>query len=211
MSVIAPSILARDREEYERQLQAIRYVAERIHIDLADGELAAQTLGPDGIVWPEGIEADIHLMYQDPLRVIDEMIALRPSLVIVHSEANDVLQAIEELQLSGIRAGLAITQKTSVESVAHIISVVDHVLVFSGSLGHFGGVADLTLLDKVKEVTVINPDVEIGWDGGANIDTIPRLQQGGIDVIVVGGAIQKADDPARAYAELQALLHSTDR
>lgn len=210
MSVVTPSVLARDSVEYERQLELIRSVAGRIHIDLADGDLAAKTIAPSDISWPEGIEADIHLMYREPMQVLDEVIAKGPSLVIVHSEAHDALRAIEELQLSGIHAGVAVTQSTSIESIAHIVTVVDHVLIFSGSLGHFGGVADLSLLHKASEVALLNADAEIGWDGGANHENIRQLHQGGIDAIVVGGAIQRADDPARAYAELQGVLHSTD-
>ena len=71
MSVISPSITAYTPAEYEQQLVAVRSVVDRIHIDLADGELAKRTVAVDGIAWPEGVLADIHLMYQEPLSVID--------------------------------------------------------------------------------------------------------------------------------------------
>ncbi len=206
MSVISPSITAYTPAEYEQQLVAVRSVVDRIHIDLADGELAKRTVAVDGIAWPEGVLADIHLMYQEPLSVIDEIVALHPNLVIVHSEADGVLQAIETLQLRGIKAGIALIQSTSVESVASLVAKVDHVLIFSGTLGHFGGVADLGLLHKANEIRLLEPDVEIGWDGGANADNVARLSHGGVDVIVAGGAIQNAEDPARAYGELYARL-----
>ena len=206
MSVISPSITAYTPAEYEQQLVAVRSVVDRIHIDLADGELAKRTVAVDGIAWPEGVLADIHLMYQEPLSVIDEIVALHPNLVIVHSEADGVLQAIETLQLRGIKAGIALIQSTSVESVANLVAKVDHVLIFSGTLGHFGGVADLGLLHKANEIRLLEPDVEIGWDGGANADNVARLSHGGVDVIVAGGAIQNAEDPARAYGELYARL-----
>ena len=198
MSVISPSITAYTPAEYEQQLVAVRSVVDRIHIDLADGELAKRTVAVDGIAWPEGVLADIHLMYQEPLSVIDEIVALHPNLVIVHSEADGVLQAIETLQLRGIKAGIALIQSTSVESVASLVAKVDHVLIFSGTLGHFGGVADLGLLHKANEIRLLEPDVEIGWDGGANADNVARLSHGGVDVIVAGSAIQNAEDPARA-------------
>ena len=206
MSVISPSITAYTPAEYEQQLVAVRSVVDRIHIDLADGELAKRTVAVDGIAWPEGVLADIHLMYQEPLSVIDEIVALHPNLVIVHSEADGVLQAIETLQLRGIKAGIALIQSTSVESVASLVAKVDHVLIFSGTLGHFGGVADLGLLHKANEIRLLEPDVEIGWDGGANADNVARLSHGGVDVIVAGSAIQNAEDPARAYGELYARL-----
>jgi ribulose-phosphate 3-epimerase len=65
---------------------------------------------------------------------------------------------------------------------------------------------DEKLLAKVGKVKAINPNVEIGWDGGANVDNVRLLADGGIDVINVGGAIQRSEDPEEAYATLIAKL-----
>lgn len=206
MSLISPSVTAYTPLEFRSQLEAVSGVAGRIHFDLGDGEFTTETITPTDLSWPEGIIADVHLMYQDPLSVLDELIALRPHLVIIQSEANDVIESIEHLQLAGIGSGVAVTQQTSIESIAHIVTMVDHVLIFSGTLGSFGGEADLSLLHKVDEARLLNPDVEIGWDGGANVDNVSQLSSSGVDVIVAGGAIQRSADPAKAYAILEAQL-----
>jgi pentose-5-phosphate-3-epimerase len=57
-------------------------------------------------------------------------------------------------------------------------------------------------LEKVRLVRMIRQDVEIGWDGGANIENAYSLAQGGIDVLNVGGTIAKADDPQATYTAL---------
>jgi ribulose-phosphate 3-epimerase len=106
------------------------------------------------------------------------------------------------LHVEGIRAGLAILPGTSVESVEQIINSFDHLLIFSGDLGHFGGKADLSLLAKAQEAKEHHPDLEIGWDGGVNDQNAKQIADGGIDVLNVGGFIQNATNSEEAYGKL---------
>ncbi|MBX4190752.1 hypothetical protein KW794_01555, partial [Candidatus Saccharibacteria bacterium] len=63
MPVICPSILASTPEEYRQQIEKVASFAERIQIDLTDGDFAKnQTIAPDEAWWPVGIKADFHLM-----------------------------------------------------------------------------------------------------------------------------------------------------
>jgi ribulose-phosphate 3-epimerase len=82
------------------------------------------------------------------------------------------------------------------------------VLVFSGNLGHHGGEADLGLLEKVRQIKVHHPEVEIGWDGGINDQNVKQLVEAGVEVLNVGGYIQKADYPERAYATLKRVIET---
>jgi ribulose-phosphate 3-epimerase len=92
--------------------------------------------------------------------------------------------------------------KTTVpKTIAPLIAAVDHVLIFSGNLGHYGGSASMMQLEKVRLVQQINPNVEIGWDGGASIENAYTLSQGGVGVINVGGAIATATDPQDVYTK----------
>jgi len=84
----------------------------------------------------------------------------------------------------------------------------DHVLVFSGNLGRHGGEADLGLLEKVRQIKAHHPEVEIGWDGGINDQNVKQLVEAGVEVLNVGGYIQKADDPEHAYATLKRVIET---
>jgi hypothetical protein len=57
-------------------------------------------------------------------------------------------------------------------------------------------------LPLAKAIKTINPNVEIGWDGGVNVDNAYTLTQGGVDVLNVGGAIANAAEPGQVYATL---------
>ena len=84
-------------------------------------------------------------------------------------------------------------------TVEDAIKEADHVMIFSGDLGKFGGTASLMQLEKVRLVKKIKPEVEIGWDGGVSLENAYTLAQGGVDVLNVGGAIAKAASPVDAY------------
>ena len=124
-------------------------------------------------------------------------------MVIVHAESDGNFVPFAELMhRHGIEVGVALKPKTPVELIRPALEWIDYVLVFSGDLGHFGGQADLALLDKVKLLRQLKPQLEIGWDGGINNVNAKALAAGGVDVLNVGGFIQHAADPRMAYGML---------
>lgn len=210
-SVIAPAILAENAQQYKEQVDRITGFAERVHIDLTDGEFAPTFTVSIPELWaPEGWTIDIHAMVNKLDEYVPKLIALRPHLIIIHAEAEgDVLGALKEIKRSGIMAGLALLKPTVPQTVEELIKEAEHVLIFSGELGKFGGTASLMQLEKIRLVKMINPNVEIGWDGGVMVDNAYSLVQGGVNVLNVGGTIQKATDPPAIFAKLQQEISKT--
>lgn len=204
-SIICPTVTAYDAHEYRAQMERLKPFAARVHIDLMDGEFApTRSPGLERIWWPQEFTADIHLMYQRPAEQLEQLIKLRPQLVIIHYEAEvDHMHFAARLHEAGIRAGLALLTDTPVTAAEQIMHSFDHLLVFSGKLGYHGGQADLANLKKVRTIRQHHPDAEIGWDGGINDQNAATLAQVGVDVLNVGGFIQQAADPAAAFAALQ--------
>ena len=207
MTVICPTVTAFDLSEYATQLKRAESFADRIHIDLMDGQFAPSSSPHLSEIWlPHHIAADIHLMYQNPMDVLEELIRLRPHMVIIHNEAHvHHMHFVAELHKHDIKVGLAILQDTPIEFAYQIMHSFDHVLVFSGHLGYHGGKADMGLLDKVQKIRAHHPDAEIGWDGGITAQNAKQLIEAGVSVLNVGGFIQKSDDPQNAYATLVTL------
>ena len=79
-------------------------------------------------------------------------------------------------------------------------------LIFAGQIGTQGSTADLMQMEKIAIVRNLKPEVEIGWDGGANMSNVRAIAHADIDVINVGSAIVKAPDPAQAFQELVAEI-----
>jgi ribulose-phosphate 3-epimerase len=205
-ATITPTILAHSLDEYRQQLERIPF-ARRIQVDISDGEFTDKhTINAIEAHWPDDVIVDFHLMVDKPRQNLEAIVAKQPNLVIVHAESNQVDDALDFLAEHKQRTGIALLPQTHVESMAMKLAAVEHCLIFGGQLGHMGGYADLTQLDKISYIKEINPDIEIGWDGGANKTNVARLAEAGVDVINVGSAIQSADNPKDAYATLQSVV-----
>jgi ribulose-phosphate 3-epimerase len=207
-ATVCPTILADNPEDYRTQMERVEAFAERIHVDVMDGNFAQPCgIGLDEIWWRGNRTVDVHIMYRRPAEHLDVILALKPRLVIVHAEAEgDFFAFSKSLHAHGIEAGVALLPQTPVKLIAGAMESIDHVLVFSGHLGHFGGSANLSLLEKIKAIRELKPTVEIGWDGGVNDQNARQLAEGGVDVLNVGGFIQHAEDPIHAYATLKAVV-----
>ncbi len=190
-------------------MDRIASFASRVHIDLMDGIFTKNRSVDIGQIWlQEGLVNDVHLMFQQPEDVLDELLRLAPHLVVVHAESDCRIAAFaQRLHEADIQCGVALFPETAVEAIADSLLQIDHLLIFSGNLGHQGGsVANLELLQKVHQARAINPNLEIAWDGGVSTENISRLVAGGIDVVNVGGAIHHAPDAELAYNALAELL-----
>lgn len=204
MSVIAPTITVETPEEFKAAIERLQPFAQRVHIDISDGQFApAFLLDEKQIYWPKEWIVDIHAMVANPADHLPALIAMKPNLIIFHVETGaNLVPILDEIKKNGIKAGIALQKPTVPLTVAGAIKTADHVLVFSGDLGHYGGTASMMQLEKVRLIKAINPAVEIGWDGGVSVENAYTLTQGGVNVLNAGSAIAEAVDPANAYATL---------
>jgi ribulose-phosphate 3-epimerase len=204
VSVIAPTITAETADDYKAQIERVHTFAERVHIDLTDGEFAPTfTLSAGQIWWPQDWTVDIHAMVARPSDHLQTLISLKPNMIIFHVETQeDIVPILQHVKKFDIKAGIALLKSTVPSTVTAAIEAADHVMIFSGDLGKQGGTASLMQLEKVRLIKAIRQDVEIGWDGGVNIENAFGLSQGGVDVLNVGKTIASAADPKGAYATL---------
>lgn len=208
---VVPAILAADITTFNRLIEQTSRFAGRVSIDFTDGEFTpSKTINVIQAHWPEGLTIDFHLMYARPQEQLETVISLRPHLAVIHAEAEgDLAQMLGDLQAVGIKAGVALLPATSVDSAASLIQAADHVLVFGGKLGSYGGGFDEAQLPKIAQIKTIKPTAEVSWDGGVNHDNISKVAAAGADVITSGGYIQNAEDPAAAYGRLLQIINST--
>lgn len=211
MAIVSPAILAATEHDYHHQLEKVAGLASRIQIDLTDGQFArAATVKPEQAWWPVGVRADFHLMYEYPLPAAKIILEHMAHLIIVHAEAEGSFNEVADFCHSvSVKVGVALLPSTNPERIFPALDRIDHVLIFSGDLGSFGGHSDLTLLHKIAALKERKSSLEFGWDGGINDGNIKALIKGGVDVLNVGGYIQKADDPAAALKRLQDLAAAT--
>lgn len=207
MATICPTVLASDKDEFAEQINRVSF-APRLQLDFMDGEFApTKSIDLTDAWWPESVKADLHLMYKKPADYLDAILDKKPNLVIIHAEADvDLKDFANRMRQAGIKPGLCVLPETKISDVKDVLGYYDHLLIFGGKLGYFGGNADLSQAKKVKEAKEINPNIEIGWDGGANDQNAKQLVNEGVEVLNFGGFIQKAEDPEGAYQKLVSLV-----
>jgi ribulose-phosphate 3-epimerase len=204
MSVIAPAILADTPDSYKAQVERLHGFVDRVHVDISDGEFAPSfTVGAAQVWWPQDWTVDIHAMVARPSDHLDTLLNLKPNMIVFHAETQeDIVPILTRVKSMGIKAGIALLRSTVPSTVADAIKTADHVMIFSGDLGKYGGTASLMQLEKVRLIRAIRQDIEIGWDGGVTVENAFSLAQGGVDVLNVGQTMAAADDPKTVYATL---------
>ena len=60
----------------------------------------------------------------------------------------------------------------------------------------------MSLIHKAEAIKQLNPNIEVGWDGGINLSNAKILTDNHVDVLNVGGYIHKAKNPEHAFRTL---------
>jgi len=185
MAKIVPTILATTPEEYQSRLELVTRTADRVHVDIVDGKFATtKTIGLSQVYVPDGVQLDLHLMVENPADHLDNALALKPNLIIVHAEADgDHVRCAADIQSMGVKAGMAYLTETA---PTQIVTHFDHALVFTGRLGHYNGELHQPSLRKVLELKELDPGIEVAVDGGVNRRNMDAVIEAGADVLDAG-------------------------
>ena len=140
MPTIVPTITTSDPNVFATNLTKFSTFAKRIQIDASDGSFAPTNLVPltalQPTQFPQGVTIDIHLMSARPSEHLPAILALKPSLCILHAEVDDNLAAVfAQLKQAGIKTGIAFIKTTFPGRVRELVASCDHAMVFAGTLG----------------------------------------------------------------------------
>jgi ribulose-phosphate 3-epimerase len=202
---------ARLGEEVER---ATAVGVDSIHLDVMDGHFVDNlTFGPvvvEAMRPSSTLPFHSHLMISRPLAYAERFAQAGSDLIVFHVEADDEPRAvIAEIERAGKRAGIALNPETPREAVLPWLDQVDLLLVMTVHPGWGGQVFLHEVVPKLRalrdEVDRRGLPLQIGVDGGVNLDTIGVADESGGDVLVVGSALYStAGDLAATIAALRA-------
>jgi ribulose-phosphate 3-epimerase len=203
---LAPSILSADFARLGDDVEAVREVADLLHVDVMDGHFVPNlTIGPPvvkSLRKHTDLFLDCHLMVDNPGVLIADFAEAGADRCIVHIELGDPRPLFDDLRARNVGVGLVLNPPTPVDDVMPYLDQVDLLLVMSVNPGWGGQAFIPEVLDKVRaaraEIDARGLTCRIEIDGGINVDTAPDAAAAGADVLVAGSAVFRADDPAAA-------------
>ena len=207
MAEIIPAILTDSFEDAQQKVRSVAPVVRWVQLDVSDGIFTPNaTWGePEQVRELGNVRVEAHLMVEKPEEILPLWLTSGVGRIFIHYEATQEHErCITMIKEAGIEAGIALLPQTSADVVAPFAQTLDAVLVFSGSLGSYGGVfnGDDTL-SKISTLRRHYPDLTIEVDGGMNPESARAVVEAGADAIVSGGFIFGNKNPQEAIEELE--------
>ena len=211
--LVAPSILAADFLHLQKDVDTVNAHADIFHLDIMDGTFVPNISFGFPVVEAIAREArkpmDVHLMIVHPEKYVERFAKAGASMISFHYEAalEESDAVIDLIHSQGVKAGIVINPDCPVESIFPYLGKVDYVLLMSVFAG-FGGQSFIeetyARIRAVKaEIKRIGSPALIEVDGGVSPKNAGRLKKAGVDILVAGSAVFKAEDPAAVVEALK--------
>lgn len=198
---IAPSVLPADFSKLADEVAALETAGvDLIQWDVMDGQFVPNlTFGPDVIASARrhtSVPFEAHLMVYTPDVMAKQYIDAGCSRLIVHAEACTHLhRTLGNINDLGANAAVALNPATPASAIAHVLDLVDLVLVMTVNPG-FGGQAYIATMEpKIAEIRSmieaagLADTVDLEVDGGIGPATIAGAAAAGANVLIAGSAL----------------------
>lgn len=215
---LSPSMMCADilnmREEMDLLMQE---KIDMLHIDIMDGKYVPNfTLNQDigyTLSAYSGIPLDFHLMVEKVDQVCDLFTRQAGSYVTFHPETSwHPVRTIGKIKESGCKASIAIDPAMSLESVKHLLPLVDMVCVMTVNPGFSGQKLIPFCLDKIQQLLLWKKENQsellIEVDGNVSWENIPKMVDAGAEVLVLGTSSVFTSQQSRqdAFQKLNNML-----
>ncbi len=205
MVEVIPAILEKTLEEIHEKVKRIRPYTKMIQLDVMDGAFVPnETFRNPWQLRDLPVTMEVHLMIERPVLFVNSWALPNVQRLIVHYEAVDNMEhLIQHIRQTGKKVGIAINPSTSTFELKPYINDIDLVVVMGVDPGFSGQSFQYDVLEKIKEVKKLRPDVLVEVDGGVNADNRDDIVAAGCDILAAASFLWKSEDLGAALAQLR--------
>ena len=193
--IIAPSLLAADFSILKEEITNIENAgAEYLHLDVMDGNFVPNiSFGPvviKSLRAHSNLIFDVHLMIENPDKYVADFVDAGADIICVHVESTKHLnRTIQLIKSYKKKVGVALNPSSSLDTIKYDLDNIDMVLIMTVNPG-FGGQKFIPqMLQKIKELRKIAPNIDIQVDGGINDEISKLVIEAGANVLVAGSYV----------------------
>lgn len=201
-----PSILAADFGKLDDDIASVEEYIDGIHFDVMDGHFVPNlTIGAPVLeCLKTKLPVDVHLMVTNPEDLIEDFAKAGAVMLSFHAEVSEnPLATIKKIKDNGMQAGIALNPDTEFEKIQNILDELDYILIMSVFPG-FGGQSFIPeVLEKIRKIRELKPNIDIQVDGGINAETAKLVTEAGANLLVAGSYIFGAENREEAIASLR--------
>ena len=212
MIEIAASILASDflhiKDDVQRILDA---GADLLHVDIMDAHFVPNlSFGPEiSSALRRGFpkeRQDVHLMMTHPEDYAEAFAKAGANEITIHLEIGEkAIKTIHFIKEMGLKAGLTLKPGTSADSLFPYLDLLDLILIMTVEPG-FGG--QQLIPEALKKASVLRDrgfEGCISADGGIGPENAAIAIASGVNRLVMGTALFKAQDPAKVITDIRTM------
>lgn len=167
-----------------------------LHMDIMDGHFVPNMMLPMEFInrmhEKTDIPFDIHIMTENPEKIIEALELKSQDTVSVHYESTPHIQRMLQLiRLKGAKASVAINPGTPIECIVPTLDDLDMILVMTVNPGFAGQKLVKSTLEKIKQLRKYLDDngyshIEIEVDGNCSFENIALMKENGANIFVLG-------------------------
>ena len=203
--MLAPSLLSADFGHLADDIEMLNESnCDWFHLDVMDGVFVPNI--SFGFPVMEAMKRhvrkplDVHLMIERPEKFIPEVQRLGALVMNVHQEACVHLhRVLQQIRNAGMMSGVTLNPSTPVSMLEDVLEDADLVMLMSVNPGFAGQRFIEHTYEKVERLREMidrrHLPTLIEVDGGVCRENAARLYEAGVDVLVAGSAVFRAQNP----------------
>ncbi len=193
-----PTINVQSQDAFVSQLREAELLCDLIQIDVADGLFTTWKSWNETEVIKDiatGARYEVHLMVKDVEKELARWSVVQNiQRVIVHFESFEDKEKFYEqinklVSEANRQIGVAINPDTKIEVLEPIADKINCIMLLGVNPGASGQPMQDNLIDKIQDLRIAYPDVNIEVDGGINETNIRSVIMAGANIVCLGKGI----------------------